>query len=184
MSAGQDPITGPGAENQLLYLVMGKLRKPHGIRGEMVMTVLTEYPDLLVPGQGVYVGEGRVPLTIQSVRWHRDDILILFEEYADRDQVGVFRNQMLYVREEDFPELPEDEFYVHELIGMEVVTDEGRSLGFLKDILITGANDVYLVQKGEEREVLLPVIEEVVLDIDFERERILVHLLPGLIEES
>jgi len=185
MSSSQDPVGSAGSsEDEPVFVVMGKLRKPHGVRGEMVMTVLTEFPELLNNGQNVYLGEEFQEMTIRSVRPHRDDLLIAFEEISDRDEVGYYRNTMLFMKEGEFPELPEDEYYLHDLVGMEVVTDTGQSLGELKEILVTGANDVYLVQKDQGREILIPAIEEVVLDIDFDQGMILIRPLPGLLEDS
>lgn len=185
MSSSQDPVSAAGSStDEPVFVVMGKLRKPHGVRGEMVMTVLTEFPELLESGQKVYLGEDFHEQTVRSVRPHRDDLLIAFEGITDRDEVGYYRNTMLFMDEGDFPNLPEDEYYLHDLVGMEVVTDTGQSLGELKEILVTGANDVYLVQKGEEREILIPAIEEVVLEIDFDQGTVLVRPLPGLLDGS
>jgi 16S rRNA processing protein RimM len=165
------------------FVVVGKLRKPHGIRGEMVMTVVTDFPELLSPGRQVFVGEDYGPLTVRSVRWHRNDILIAFEEYEDRDRVGVYRNHYLFMRAEDLPALPEDEYYLHELIGLDVVSDAGQRLGTVKDILVTGANDVYVVEREGRKDILLPAIEEVILEIIPEEGIMKVRLLPGLVEE-
>ncbi|MFO8035813.1 MAG: ribosome maturation factor RimM [Anaerolineales bacterium] len=165
------------------FVAVGKLRKPHGVRGEMVMTVVTDFPELLSPGQRVFVGEDYGPLTVRSVRWHRNDILIAFEGYDDRDQVGVYRNYYLFMRAEDLPALPEEEYYFHELIGLDVVSDTGQRLGTVKDILATGANDVYVVERQGKKDILLPAIEEVILEIMPEEGIMKVHLLPGLVEE-
>lgn len=178
----QTAVTGSSPEDGPFFVVMGKLRKPHGIRGEMVMTVLTDFPDLLDPGQEVFVGEDYQPLTVRSVRWHRDDILIAFEEYEDRDLVGVHRNRLLFLAVEELPELPEEEYFFHEMIGLKVVTDTGRELGTLAEILDTGANDVYVVQQEGKGDILLPATEEVILEIDLEENKMTVHLLPGLVE--
>lgn len=184
MSFEHDSSIDPGSSaDEPVLILMGKLRKPHGIRGEMVMTVLTDFPELLEPDQVVMIGDQQDQLVIRSVRGHRDDLLIAFKGYFDRDEIGVYRNTLLFMKEEDFPELSEDEFYFHDLVGLRVITDEGQFLGTLKEILITGANDVYLVQQGEDREILLPATDEVILAIDLEEEVITVHLLPGLLSD-
>lgn len=177
----RDSVSPSGEETD--YVVVGKLRKPHGVRGEMVMTVATDFPELLSPGRRVFVGEEYRPLTVRSVRWHRDDILIAFEEYEDRDRVGVYRNHLLFMRVEELPALPEEEYYLHELIGLEVVSDAGQKLGRVIDILATGANDVYVVEREGKKEILLPATEEVILEIIPEEGVMKVHLLPGLVEE-
>lgn len=166
------------------FVVVGKLRKPHGVRGEMVMTVATDYPELLSPPRQVFVGEEYQPFTVRSVRWHRDDILIAFEGIEDRDQVGVYRNHLLFMRADDLPDLSEEEFYIHELIGLDVVSDAGRNLGTVREILATGANDVYVVKREGRKEILLPATEEVILEILPEENLLKVHLLPGLVEDE
>lgn len=166
-----------------LYLAVGKLRRPHGIYGEMVMEVLTDFPERFRPGAVVYVGPRRVPLTIRSVRPYREMLLVSFEEYPNRDQVEALRNLLVTVPAEEAPPLDEGEVYLHQLLGLRVVTDEGVLLGRLVEILETGANDVYIVEPEEGgAEILLPAIDEVVLHIDLERGEMTVHLLDGLLE--
>ena len=98
-----------------------------------------------------------------------------------RDQADAFRGQLIQVPYEDAVPLEDGEFFLFELYGMSVVTDEGEQLGSLKEIIQTGANDVFVVQ-GERGEVLIPDTEEVVLNIDREQRQITVHLIPGLID--
>lgn len=145
------------------------------------MTVITNLPEVIEVGETVFAGEKSVPLTVRSLRWQNADMLIAFEEYATREEVGVLRNQMLYMKEEAFPPLPEGEFYHHQLIDLQVITDQGQHLGTLVEILETGANDVYVVREKGGKDLLLPATEEVILDVDFQEGVMLVHLLPGLI---
>ncbi|MBS1249912.1 MAG: Ribosome maturation factor RimM [Chloroflexi bacterium] len=172
--------TGSPINGEPVFVVVGKLRRPHGVRGEMKMTVMTDFPQSLRVGQEVFVGDNHRPLSIRSTRWHGDDMLIAFEEYFDRDEVGLHRNQMLFLPVEDLPPLPEGEFHFHELMGLKVVSDTGEELGSLTEILETGANDVLLIHNVDGEEILLPVIEEVILGVDLEKGEIRVHILPGL----
>ena len=89
---------------------------------------------------------------------------------------------MVYMKSEDMPEPPEGEFYLHQLVGLEIITDQGQNLGVLKEVLLTGANDVYLVDTPDGKEILLPAIQEVVLDVNMEDRKMLVHILPGLLD--
>ncbi len=109
-------------------------------------------------------------------------MLVSLKELPDRTAVEIFRNIMVYMKSEDMPELPEGEYFVHQLVGMEVITDQGVKLGKLKEILITGANDVYLVESPEGKEILLPAIDDVVLDINQESGQVRVHIIPGLLD--
>jgi 16S rRNA processing protein RimM len=98
--------------------------------------------------------------------------------------VGRLRNQTLYIAEANAMELPEGEFYFHELLGLSVVDDAGKSLGKVSEIMETGANDVYVVTNEVGHEILLPAIAEVILDIDLDTKIMRVHLLPGLVEDG
>lgn len=162
------------------FLVVGKLGKPHGVHGEIVMDIYTDFPERLQPGMTLFIGPDFEPLSLAACRPHRRGMLVAFEGYQSREGVGELRNQLVYVPAADRPPLPEGEYYHHQLLGLQVIDESGRPLGWLDQILKTGANDVYLVrdQAGEER--LIPATDEAVLDIDLEKKVIRVHLLPGL----
>ncbi len=174
--------TGSSPSDEPVFVLIGKFRRPHGIRGEIRMTVLTDFPELISPGQVIYAGERYSSYTVREIRWHGGDMLVSLKELPDRTAVEIFRNVMVYMKSEDMPELPEGDYFIHQLVGMEVITDQGEKLGILKEILITGANDVYLVESPEGKELLLPAIEDVVLDINQDNGQILVHIIPGLLD--
>jgi len=174
-SAGSPP------EGEPVFLAVGKLRRPHGLKGEMLMDVLTDFPERLTPGMIVYVGSEHLPLKFLSCRWHLKALLVAFVEYPDQESVADLRNQLVYVPTEDRPDLPEGEYYHHQVLGLRVVSDEGMVLGAVVDILETGANDVFVVRHETGSEILLPVIDEVILQVDLARGELRVHLLPGLI---
>jgi 16S rRNA processing protein RimM len=165
------------------FLVVGKLHRPHGLRGEMVFEIYTDFPERLEPGVSVYVGENHQPLRIRSRRPSHTTLLLAFEGFKDPESAGELRNQLVYVRADDRPPLPEGEYYHHQLLGLQVVSDEGRELGKLTQILDTGANDVYVVRSTSGAEILLPALASVIMDIDLEAGKMLVHLLPGLLPE-
>lgn len=174
--------TGSSPKDEPVFVIIGKFRRPHGIRGEIVMTVLTNFPELVKPGKKVFAGEKHQPYVINSIRWHGADMLISLEELPDRTAVEIFRNIMVYMKADDVPELPEGDFYIHQLVGMEVITDQGLTLGRIKEIILTGANDVYLVEPAEGKDILIPAIDPVVLDINEEEGKVLVHIIPGLLD--
>ena len=176
------PNTGSSSSDEPVFVVIGKFRKPHGIRGEIRMTVLTDFPELIEIGQTVYVGGNHQAFKIKGTRWHGGDLLVSLEELGDRTAVEIFRNILVYMRSEDMPPTEEGEYYLHQLVGMSVVSDEGEKLGVLKEVLLTGANDVYLVESPEGEEILLPATEEVVLDINLEDGTMMVHIIPGLLD--
>jgi 16S rRNA processing protein RimM len=167
------------------YLAVGKLRRPHGVSGEMLMSLWTDFPERLQPDTVVYLGTTHLPVCIKSIRGHHQDALVAFKEFSDREEAGQFRNQIIFVRTADLPALPDDEFYLHQLLGLRVIQDEdGVSLGVVAEILETGANDVFLVRREGKSDILIPDIDSVILKIDLEKREIRVNLLPGLIPED
>lgn len=178
----QKPNTGSSSSGEPVFVIIGKFRKPHGIRGEIRMSVLTDFPDLIEKGQTVYVGDKYQAYQIRSIRWHGGDMLVSLEELLDRTAVEIFRNVMVHMKSQDIPAPADGEFYTHQLVGIAVETDQGTHLGKLKEVIFTGANDVYLVEPPEGKDILLPAIEEVILNIDLDEGRMLVHIIPGLLE--
>ena len=168
-----------------VYLVVGLLRRPHGVRGEIMTEIITDFPERLKAGETFYLGDERQPITIRSSRFHKKGILLSFEGIHDRDAIGTHRQKYLYVDLNDWPPLPEGEYYDYELMGLEVVVEEsGEVLGTLVDILETGANDVYVVKSETGKELLLPAIPDVILDVNLDTEQMKVYLLPGLLGDS
>ncbi len=167
-------------------VIIGRLRKPHGLRGAMVLEILTDHPEArFYPGAVLFVGPRQVPLTLRTVQPFRDGLLVTFEGYADRSAVEPLRNQWITIpAEEAIAPAEEDEYYDFEMLGLEVVTEEGRVLGRLVEILETGANDVFIVEPEEGPPILLPAIAEVLREVDFTAGRLTVHLLPGLLPDA
>ena len=180
----QKEFAGSPPPSEPVFLAVGKLGRPHGVHGEVVLHVLTDFPERLHSGAEVYLGAKRTSTKIKNTRQHRDKLLVAFEGVFDRTQADVFRNQMVFVPAADVPPLPEGEYYYHELLGLQVVTDQGQMLGTLKEIIETGANDVYVVRPEKGQDVLLPAIDDVILDIDLEEGVIETHLLPGILTDK
>ena len=145
------------------------------------MSVMTDFPERIQAGVAVYLGEDHKPVTIAGVRHHNKGMLVKFEEYPSREDVEFIRNWPVFVRTADRPALPEGEYYHHQLIGLNVLTDEDQKLGAVAEILETGANYVFIVRNAAGEDVLLPDIPEVVLAIDLDAKEMRVHLLPGLL---
>ena len=147
------------------------------------MSVWTDFPERLIPGYEVFVGQKHFPLKIRSVRKFMNDLLISFDELETRESVGEYRNHVVFVRAEALPPLEEGEYYLSQLLGLRVVHEEkDEILGVLVEIIETGANRVFVVRPEQGKDILLPDIESVVRQINFEKGEMYVNLLPGLIE--
>ncbi len=162
------------------FLIVGQVRAPHGVRGEVRVQILTDFPERFRQGAEVWIGPEPRPYTIQQARFHEGDVLIKLVGLDDRDAVESFRGAEVSVPAEHAMPLPEDTFYVHQIVGLHVWTDEGERLGTVTEVLSLPANDVYVVDTAQG-EVWLPAIADVVLNIDLEQRRMTVHLLPGLV---
>jgi 16S rRNA processing protein RimM len=165
------------------FIVVGRLRKPHGIRGEMLMELLTEFPERLQAGLEIYVGEGHQLFHIRKCRGHQKGFIISFWEHENRDDVEELRNNLVYVHTDSIPQLSEGEYYHHQIMGLRVISDRGDFLGTVTSIIETGSNDVCVVKSESGQEILLPVIDSVILDIKAEAGEMIVHLISGLVSE-
>jgi 16S rRNA processing protein RimM len=184
MSGAKERPAGPPTAGGPAFLVVGKVRRPHGVHGEVVAEIHTDFPEGLNPKKDIYLGEKHVKLVIASQRRHNEGLLLGFEGVTTPEQAGRYRNQILSIASSEVSELPEGEFFFHELLGLEVMDEAGNLLGTLTEILETGANDVYVVTDAIGRELLLPAIPEVVLDVDLDAKTMKVRLIPGLVDEE
>ena len=178
MADNKDASGSPAGEP--VYLTVGFLRRPHGLHGEIIMDLRTDFPERLKSGRKLFLGEEHKPMTLVSARPHAKGMLIKFKGVETPEDVGQFRNQWVYVKASDVPPLPEGQIYQHELFGFKVLDESDNLLGELVEIIETGANDVYVVRDDSGHEILLPAIPSVVLDLDPARRLMRVHLLEGL----
>ena len=173
----------PGSPSgEPVYLAIGFLRRPHGVTGEIIMDLHTDFPERIKSGRKVYLGEKHEVGTIGTVRQHGNGLLVRIKGFDTPEAAGRFRNQWVYVQSKEVPPLPEGQHYKYELVDLEVVDDDGNKLGILAEIIETGANDVYVVKSESGKEILLPAIPSVILDIDMNARLMKVHLLEGLID--
>ena len=167
-------------DGEPVYLVVGFLRRAHGLRGEIIMDLHTDFPERFQSGRKLFVGDEHKPMTHSNARPHAKGMLVKFEGVETPEDAGRLRNQWVYIKSTDAPNLPEGKLYQHELFGFSVIDESGNELGELVEIIETGANDVYVVRNESGKEILLPAIPSVVLETDPARRLMRVHLLEGL----
>ena len=167
---------------ELRYLAIGQVVRAHGLRGEVSVVVLTEFPERFDTTKQVYLGDQSeaVPYDLESQRWHKSHILLKLAGVNDRTEAEKLKGLLVQVPVEEAVPLSAGAYYQHQVLGLEAVTTTGQSLGVVVNIIETGANDVYVV-KGQGREILLPAIADVVKAIDLERRQIVIELMDGLI---
>ena len=167
--------------SQKKFVVIGQALKPFGIRGEIKVKVFTESLEAFENSSVLIFGE--TPHKVESIRSHKGWVLVALEGVQTPDQAGEFSGSLIKTEQENLPGKEEDEYYWFELIGMKVSTVDGRDLGEITRITATGANDVIHVE-GTYGEVLLPMIEDVVLEVDVEQKKMVVDPLEGLIADA
>jgi len=167
-------------------LNVGKIVNTHGIRGEVKVWPTTDFPDvrfrsgnrlLLVPPES---GEP-VEVVVQSSREQSNVFIVKLKGFDNINEVEKYKGWELKVEAEDRVELEEGEYYVRDIVGCSVLTDEGEKLGTITDVLSPGANDVWVVKRPKGKELLLPVIDDVVLDVDVPGKVVKVRLMEGLL---
>ncbi len=170
------------------FLLLGQVLRPHGIRGELRVEVMTAYPERILPEQHIYLGPDPADVnaarlyTIVQARRHQQYLILQLVGVGNRNAAELLREQYVMVALEDAAPLEDDEYYLFQVIGLDVITTEGEALGRITDVIETGANDVFVV-RGPRGEVLLPVINECVRDIDLDKGTVTVHLMAGLLGE-
>ncbi len=168
-----------------MLVVVGRIGRPHGIRGEVTVEVRTDSPDdRFAPGSVLAADPARLgPLTVAAAHWHSGRLLLSVEGVHDRTGAEALRGIVLSaeVDDGDVPEDPE-EFYDHQLRGLAVVTVDGVTLGTVGDVIHLPAQDLLSVTREDGREVLVPFVREIVPEIDLVARRVLVDLPPGLLE--
>lgn len=161
-------------------VAVGAINGIWGVRGHVKVTVMTSNPDRFRPGVTLLL-QG-IPRKVLDVQFPRGYPVVLFRGFEDREAAESLIGELIEIPESELPDLPEGEYYTHDLVGMVVETSTGESLGTLTEVLRTGSNDVYVVKREGAKDVLIPAIPDVVLSVDVAAQRMVVEALPGLIE--
>jgi len=167
---------------------VGRINSLWGLRGHVKVTALTSSPTRFQPGEFLIVRDEY--RRVLDLRTPQGFPIVQFEGYEDATAAEALRGATIEIDETDIAALPEGEYYIHDLVGLEVVTRNGEVVGTLSDVLTTGANDVYLVRcppregdrEGRRREVLIPAIPDVIVAVEVSAGRLIIDPLPGLLD--
>ncbi|MDI6827349.1 MAG: ribosome maturation factor RimM [Armatimonadota bacterium] len=160
-------------------VLIGEVVAPFGRVGEVKVLPYTDYPEHFLELKEVRAQRGKEGknLRIESARPHKNLIVVKFEGFDNISAAEQLRGAKLYIREEDLVPLGKDEYYVHDVIGLEVVTPEGKNLGKVKEVIRGVANDVYVTERA-----MIPAVKEFVVSIDLRKKRMVVRPIPGMVE--
>lgn len=165
-------------------LRVGVIANTHGIRGEVKVFPTTDEKERFKDLKKVILDTGKEQkvLEIQSVRFFKNLVILKFKGIDNINDIEMYKGKDLLVTREDAVPLEEGEYFIADLLELDVYSDEDEKIGVLYDVMQTGANDVYVVKTEEGKEILLPAIDECILDIDLEESRMTVHIMEGLLD--
>ena len=175
-SARPNPEGSPGSK--VVPVVVGRVRGAWGLRGDLKVEVLSDFPTRFSPGR-VLLLEGQ-PARVERSRSIKGGLLVKLDLVNDRTKAESLRGRLLTVPQHEVEPLPESSYYHFQIIDMAVWSEEGECLGNVREILSTGSNDVYVVKKSGQGELLIPALEEVIVNVDLEGSRMTVRLPEGL----
>lgn len=164
-------------------LQVGVITQTHGVRGEVKVFPTTDDAARFKKLKHVMLDTGKetLPLEIESVKFFKQFVILKFKGFDNINDIERYKRCPLLIERENAVPLEEGEYFIADMIGMKVITDEGKNFGILKDVMETGANDVYVIEHPSEGEVLVPAIKECILDVDIENRQMKIHVMNGLI---
>ena len=165
-------------------LKVGVITTTHGVRGEVKVFPTTDDAERFLDIEYVLLDTGKElrRLNIQNVKFFKNLAILKFEGVDNINDIEMYKGRDLWIPREEAQELGEDEYYVADLIGMDVLLENGEKFGVLRDVMETGANDVYEVEMEDGRSLLLPAIKQCILNVDVENGMMQVHVLEGLLD--
>jgi 16S rRNA processing protein RimM len=165
-------------------LRVGVISSTHGVRGEVKVFPTTDDVNRFKKLKTVILDLGREQktLNIESVKFFKNMVILKFKEFNDINEIEKYKGKDLLIHREQAVKLGPDENFIVDLIGLKVVTDEGKEFGTVTDVLQTGANDVYVIQTPEGKEYLFPAIKQCILDVDLDEQVMTVHIMEGLLD--
>ena len=165
-------------------LRVGVISSTHGVRGEVKVYPTTDDVNRFKKLKTVILDTGReqMTLSIESVKFFKNMVILKFKEFNNINEIEKYKGKDLLIRRDQAVKLAPNENFITDLIGLKVVTDEGKEFGTLTDVLQTGANDVYEVEMADGRSLLLPAIKQCILNVDVENGMMQVHVLEGLLD--
>lgn len=165
------------------FTIIGKIINTHGIRGEVKIFPLTDNIDRFNLLKYAYLGERKEKVVIENVRFHKGIVILKFKEYSDINDVLSFKDQYIYVDDENRVVLPENHFFIYDLLNCQVFDTEGTKLGFIKDIMQGASNDIYIVKDDiNNKEYLIPAVKQFIVDVNITNKKIIISPIEGMIE--
>lgn len=161
-------------------LEIGKIVNTHGIKGELKIQPWCDDPEIFYELEYIYIDQEK--FMISRSRLHKNCVILLVEGICDINKAELYKNKIVYVRREQLGDLPDGTYYITDLEGLTVKTLDGEKLGVIDEVIKTGSNDVYVLKSEGKKPILIPVIDDVVKEVNIDEGYVLVKLLEGLID--
>ena len=167
------------------WATIGKVVAPFGVHGELKVLSLTDIPNRFAELEAIYLGPEHSRRSIKSVRPYKGEMVVMqLAGLEDATTAETLRNFDLSIPLQQLAKLPPDSYYQHDILGLQVLTLQGRSLGTIDDIMVTGSNDVYIIKAADGKQVLIPAIKDVVKQVDLIRRMMYIDAIPGLLDSD
>ena len=165
------------------YFEIGQIVNTFGIKGEVKVNAFTDDLERFEELKSIYIVKNKqlLEFEIENIKYQKNLVILKLKNIEDMNMAEKYKGCYLQIHRKDARKLPKDTYFIADIIGSEVITDDGKKLGKVDDIYNTGSNDIYVVKDELGKQILLPSIKEVILDIDVEKQIVTVHLLDGLI---
>ncbi len=167
-----------------MYTV-GKIVKPQGIKGEVKAEIITSFPEHFLDLNELFIdiGSQLQAYPVESARLSGRFVYIKFADVHTRNDAELLRNKNLLIPEDELTQLEEDEFYIHNLVGMDVFDEDGQPLGRISDVIQgQAAGDIYVMKTPDNAEILIPAVKDFILEIDQDKKRITIRVIDGLLD--
>jgi 16S rRNA processing protein RimM len=164
-------------------VLVGRVVGVFGVKGELKVSLETDRPERLAAGKSIWLkmpgGEPARKVRIERSRPHKTHVLVKLQGVDDMTAAEALRGAELRFPQSELPKLPEGEFYIHDIVGLRVVTEDGRDLGEITEVRQSAANDVYVTEKA-----MIPALRDVVVGVDLKARKMIVRPMPGMLEEE
>lgn len=165
------------------YIQVGKIINTHGIKGEIKIYPLTDDIHRFDSLKTVYLGEDKIEVEIEGVKYHKGIVILKFKEFDNINEILPYKGEFLYIDSMDKVVLPEDHFFLFDVIGCTVFTKDEKRLGSISRVIQSASNDIYIVQDDERnKEYMIPAVKEFFVSIDVDNKRIIIDPIEGMIE--
>lgn len=165
------------------YTIVGKIANTHGIKGELKVFPLTDDMERFDYLKNAYIGENKIKVSLEKVKYHKNLVIIKFKEYNDINEVLKFKDNYIYVDDEEKVTLPKNHFFIYDLLDSQVFDTESNLIGTLIDVLKGPSNDVYVVKNMEKnKEYLIPVVKQFIIQVNIMDKKIIINPIDGMIE--